>query len=401
MCNLKNILFCICLSLLISCGEKEDVVSQNQVKPVVKTNSTKVLMHFMPWFQTKDVAGYWGLHWRMNNKNPDVIDENGKRQIASHYYPLTGPYDSQDPIIIEYQMLLMKYSGIDGIIVDWYGSHNVNDYAVNLKGSNAIINKLDETGLEFSIAYEDYSAGIVGEKTSLTGVEAAQKDMDYMLDNYFVRKNYTQLGGAPLLMTFGPRTFNTASQWTEIFSVLPNKPTFLPLWGHASRVGSNGQGEFAWIDFKSDLSELNKFYNKGFAHLVGSAYPGFHDYYVEGGTGTSFGYVDYDNGNTLKNTLAKASERKAKTLQLVTWNDYGEGTILEPTQERGFSDLITIQQWTGVTYGKAELELILEYYHKRKKYKDDTVISEKLKNAYELMNALEVEKARDIIVSIE
>ena len=53
--------------------------------------------------------------------------------------------------------------------------------------------------------------------------------------------------------------------------------------------------------------------------------------------------------------------------------------MLEPTIERGFDDLVTIQQWTGVSYGKAELELIFEYYNKRKKYKDDVAISAKIK----------------------
>jgi len=403
MVKIKNILFCFCLCLpmLISCSKNEDPIVGVTPKPVVKTNTTKVLMHFMPWFQSPETSGYWGSHWKMTNKNPDIIDGSGKRQIAAHYYPLTGPYDTKDPIIIEYQMLLMKYSGIDGIMIDWYGSHNVNDYAVNLKGSNAIIDKLPEAGLEFSIVYEDYSAGIVGDKTSLTGVEAAQKDMLYMQDNYFSKSNYTLLDGAPLLTTFGPRTFNNSSQWMQIFDGLTTKPTFLPLWNNASKVGSNGQGEFAWIDFKSDLSELNKFYSKGFKHLIGSAYPGFHDFYAEGGTGTSYGYVDYNEGNTLKNTLAKATDRKAKTLQLVTWNDYGEGTMLEPTLERGFDDLVTIQQWTGVSYGKAELELIFEYYNKRKKYKDDVAISAKIKEAYDLLGALEVKQAREIINSIE
>src|SRR2546429_9272711 len=79
---------------------------------VPKTNPMKVYAHYMPWFQSPLTLGpnNWGWHWKMNTRNPNVIDPNGQRQIASHYYPLIGPYDSTDPDVIEYHMLLMKTS---------------------------------------------------------------------------------------------------------------------------------------------------------------------------------------------------------------------------------------------------------------------------------------------------
>ena len=55
------------------------------------TTRTLIMVHFMPWFQTKAVHGYWGWHWTMNHYDPDSINQNGERAIASHYYPLTGP----------------------------------------------------------------------------------------------------------------------------------------------------------------------------------------------------------------------------------------------------------------------------------------------------------------------
>ena len=83
---------------------------------VEKTFEKPVLMHYMPWFNTPEYNGSWGWHWTMNNQDPDeIIDEiANRRQIASHYYPLIGPYASIDPTVIDYHILLMKYSGIDG-----------------------------------------------------------------------------------------------------------------------------------------------------------------------------------------------------------------------------------------------------------------------------------------------
>ena len=49
-------------------------------------------------------------------------------------------------------------------------------------------------------------------------------------------------------------------------------------------------------------------------------------------------------------------------LQLATFNDFGEGTQFEPTVEDGFRSLNQIQQFTGVSYGTAELQFIYELY---------------------------------------
>jgi len=384
-----------------SCDPEEGITPVLTPQPVSKTNPARVFMHFMPWFQSREISGFWGYHWRMNNQNPEITDQAGRRQIASHYYPLTGPYDSRDPIIIEYQLLLMKYAGVDGVLIDWYGTHNVNDYAANQKGTEAVVQKIAETGLRFGIVYEEYTAGIVADKTDKTAIEAARADMEFLQDRYFPSASYIRVDGSPLLLTFGPRYFNNASQWTQIFDILPHKPVFLPLWNHTSRVGtSNAQGEFAWVDFSQDLSEMNSFYNKGFKYLIGSAYPGFHDFYAEGNAGTSYGYVDYDRGENLEKLLAKAAERNAEYVQLVTWNDYGEGTMIEPTVERGFDDLVRIQQWTGVSYGRSELEMIYRYYNKRKQYRDDTERSAILLKVYQKLNALDVEAARSLLDSI-
>ncbi|HTM47020.1 MAG TPA: hypothetical protein VL137_18815, partial [Polyangiaceae bacterium] len=48
---------------------------------LTKTATTKIYAHLMPWFETPESNGAWGIHWKMANQNPDVTDANGKRQI--------------------------------------------------------------------------------------------------------------------------------------------------------------------------------------------------------------------------------------------------------------------------------------------------------------------------------
>ena len=88
-----------------------------------------ILVHYMPWYETKAVSGQWGWHWTMNKFKPDKVT-NGRRELASHYRPLIGAYDSNDPHALECHALLMKFAGIDGAILDWYGIRKYNDYAM-------------------------------------------------------------------------------------------------------------------------------------------------------------------------------------------------------------------------------------------------------------------------------
>ena len=111
-----------------------------------------VYMHYMPWFDSPNYNTNWGAHWTMANKNPNlIVDEiTGKREIASHYYPLIGPYDSQDPDVIEYHFLLMKYSGVDGILINWYGKVGTNgDIDLLLENSKLLLTNASSENWNF------------------------------------------------------------------------------------------------------------------------------------------------------------------------------------------------------------------------------------------------------------
>src|SRR3954452_20949155 len=146
---------------------------------VSKTNPMPVYVHYLPWFQTPETLGgsTWGWHWTMNNQNPNVVGPSGQRQIASHYYPLIGPYDSSNRDVLEYHMLLMKLSGIDGMIVDWYGQRGTNgDVSSLLSASNTIVNRTADFGMKFAVCLEDRFAGSTGDVTA---------NINYASQNYF------------------------------------------------------------------------------------------------------------------------------------------------------------------------------------------------------------------------
>lgn len=374
--------------------------------PVVKTNDTKIYMHYMPWFETNESSPdhQWGYHWTMANKNPNNVDANGKREIASYYYPLIGPYHSGDKDVIENHLLLMKYAGVDGVLIDWYGTYNLNDYRSNKENAEQLIDMLDEVGLEYAIVYEDrFLTNIVDAGLAPTTVSAAKTDFSYLQNNYFTDANYIKVDGKPLLLDFGPITLTTPAEWTSAFSGLNPKPTFLTLWYESADAGTNASGEYSWV--YQDNTHISNFYANKLPTLnvgMGSAYPGFKDFYQEGGGGSAIGWtIEHNNGATLDATLAMAQNANLKYLQLITWNDFGEGTMFEPTVEFGYSYIEKVKAFAGVQNASVSFNEISKLYNLRKQYKSNSGIQTKLNKAFDYFVSMQPQKAVQILNEIK
>jgi hypothetical protein len=333
-----------------------------QPADVQKTNPMKVYMHYMPWFETPATLGgsSWGYHWRFNNRNPNIVDATGKRQIASHYYPFIGPYASRDPNVIEYHLLLMKLSGVDGVMIDWYGVEGTNgDIGHLLTSSNAIIDQVDAFGLQFGVVLEDRFSTVSSGNTT-PDIEKGKANMAYLRDHYFNNPSYIRQNGAadPLVGVFGPIRFQTPEQWTQILAQAGEDVDFNTLWYEMNDAGVNADGEHAWIyeeaNLDNHLTHQSNFYRFRAPNLGtagGVAYPGFNDYYAEGGVGNVVPFeIPHNSGQTLDTLLGLAEQYSDRIdfLQLATFNDFGEGTMFEPTIETGFEYLKTIQQFTSI-----------------------------------------------------
>ena len=399
----------LCVPLLASCGSAPERSSETRVQAadltvfsavkVNKSNTSKVYVHVMPWFESNASSGNgrWGIHWTMANQNPDAVDGSGRRQIASKYYPLIGPYASGDPDVVEYQLLLMKYAGIDGVLIDWPGTLNINDYPKNRQNSEAMIALSSKVGLDFGIVYEDHNIGMAADAGQVGNrIGAAQADMAYLRDRYFPQANYIRVNNAPLLLDFGPQTFTSPSDWGAIFSVLPQRPTFLTLWYQGTQAGQYGGGEYSWVYMNND--QLPPFYSRGISGVkMGSAYPGFDSFYAQGGWGGPGWSIAANGTSTFAWLLDRAVQANTGFTQLVTWNDYGEGTMIEPTREFGYGLLTTLQQKIGVPYGQGELELVAQLFAQRKQYAGNGSKKADLDQAFYDLASLQTGAARSIL----
>lgn len=246
-------------------------------RSVTKTNPKTITMHYMPWFETPETLGgeNWGIHWEMANRDPNRIEADGQRQIASHYYPLIGPYASRDPDVIEYHLLLMKLSGVDAVSIDWYGVAGSNGDIDNLlTNANALIDRVGDFGLEFNVVLEDRFA---------RSVQDVKTNVAYLRDHYFNRPEYLRVGAAdnPLLKVFGPATVRDPAEWPAILAEAGEDVELLTLWYRSSQAGASADGEFAWIEENEafdDFLAVQQFFLQNHSPTlgtaVGTAFPG-------------------------------------------------------------------------------------------------------------------------------
>ena len=196
-----------------------------------------ILAHYMPWYSSKPESGRWGWHWTMNHFNPDKVDKLGQREIASHDYPLIGAYDSGDPYTLEYHVLQMKFAGIDGVVVDWYGIDDFREYKTIHQNTERLLEVVKKAGLKFAVCYEDRTVRAMVDAKKLTSddvVPHAANVMKWMNKNWFGDAAYVKLNNRPILPVFGPMVFSKPAQWDEIFSNVPTRPVLFGL-PHLSR----------------------------------------------------------------------------------------------------------------------------------------------------------------------
>lgn len=376
------------------------------------------MAHYMPWYQTPDVNGYWGWHWTMNHFNPAQTDENGRPQIASHTMPLTGPYDSMDGALLEYQVALMKLSGIDGVIVDWYGIEEFWDYGVLNQATSKLFEVVKRAGLQFVICYEDQTIKHMVDNKHLAMADVythGQDVMRYLQETWFSDDAYLKSDGRPVLLTFGPQYYSNATDWEKLFSVLDVQPVFITL---DKRVGTVATSSFPWPPMWASRdgvltqtaleNYLKPFYTKvaGDAYRVAGAFPGFHDIYKEAGVSEGYGYLDPQDGETFRFTLELALSSNPDAVQLITWNDYGEGTIIEPTEEFGYRYLEMVQDARRAmtdeefTFTVEDLRLPLQLFNLRREHAGDAAINARLDEAFDALVDGDVDRAAAIIAEI-
>jgi glycoprotein endo-alpha-1,2-mannosidase len=334
-----------------------------------------LLAHYMTWYQIDGAPGTkrgaWD-HWKYEGKgphhNPETRNSAGLRDIASVAYPLIGPYDSRSPAVIRYHLETARAAGIEGVIVDWYGRGEYTD-----KAMPALLDEAARLNMGVAICYEEKVNFLWRSlKTRAQAVAAATADLKYILTRYSVHPAYIRRNGRPVIFNFdgsgdspmGPGLF-LPDEFARIFADLP-APVAYCREGLTATYHPVVAGAFRW--WSSDAGAIREFGERArrmvdahsLDYFAGMISPGFDDTGVWGWGGGP--RVTPRAGlSLLRHTFELSFTGDPELIQIVTWNDFNEGTVVEPTRGTGFQYLDAIATWWGEKMGRrVDLEAIRE-----------------------------------------
>ena len=348
----------------------------------------QVFVHLCTWFQTKEVSNEWKM-WNSDYfespHNPDIIRYDKKRDIATTSYPLIGVYDSSDSFLIEYQFQLMVLAGIDGVIVDWDGrSINPERHLMFLK----ILPFLNKYKLKLIVCFEEW-CGYYPKDTNLNRAEEVSKalaELEWLNTNVIEKSYYATLDGSSPVYVFrkvADSMFNSL-EWNYIKNNLSNKNIeFYFNDCYTDELNNCSDGYFFWVggfdknnsnslDFLKN--ELDCFRKKAYEKkrrnkVIMSVVPGFDDTPVWGWGETPRIAPRY-NGKRYSLMWESIIRENDNTVQIVTFNDWNEGSQIEPSVENGFKYLNLTRKYISIFKNIEEKEydfnLALTYYKERK-----------------------------------
>jgi hypothetical protein len=240
-------------------------------------------------------------------------------------------YSSTDPAQVKRQIADMISRGIDGVIIDWYGPNNSIDQATRLIMKEAEANP----GFTFSITV-DKGAIQLDPCSTCSGQDILVRQLHYVEQTYLSSPAYLAIGGHPVVGNFDIDLFYNID-WSGAQAALASHPMFVFQNNDGFSHAASG-GSYSWvIPTNSDYGAgyLASFYSAGMSFpgktTMGAAYKGFDDSLASWGSNRTMGQ---QCGQTWLQTFSEINRlydtsRQLPLLQLVTWNDYEEGTEIE------------------------------------------------------------------------
>lgn len=288
-----------------------DVSKVNVHSLLYPGNTTKVLVHYLPWFDGGMDSG---------------INVN---------------YSTSDPTYIKSFLADLVSRGVDGVMIDWQGQTDIsNTGSLALQPIIQSYTTAQNGPMQFAIMLD---ANLLGNTSGSTNQAKVLSAVAYINKQYLSDPHYLTYNGKAVVGDFG-LTAASGIDWNAIQSAYP-KISFVHLDNATSPDGfgipSSG-GSFLWVNPTSsnaapaDLSTMDDFYTRANQHpnqiTMGSTYKGFNPVGYASWDGNV--YVNQQCGQTWLDGFTKINQyynsaKQLPFLQLTTWDDYYEGTPLE------------------------------------------------------------------------
>jgi PKD repeat protein len=278
-------------------------------------------------------------------------------KIYAHLVPWFGfgdhmnvGYVSSDTLQVQKQVNDMLSRGIDGAIIDWYGRGESSAHFASYDlAVQAFMHQAElHPGFTFAIMHDASAlktcAATIGCDVSQTLID----DLNYVNVTYSGSTAYLTSGGRPAIYFFGHEAYTI--DWTRVRAGVAGNPMFIFRNG-SGFTKPQTSGAFSWVEPTTvsatnlmAINYLDNYYRTalGFPteYSSGSGYKGFNDTLALWGTNR---IIDQQCGQTWLQTIADAGKyysslKQMLGIQLVTWNDYEEGSEIES----GIDNCVTV-----------------------------------------------------------
>jgi hypothetical protein len=275
-------------------------ISKVSVHTLLYAGSTsKVYAQFLPWFG-------FGDHMNVGYTSTDIVE-------------------------IQKQVADMISRGVDGAIIDWYGRGTSNSHFVSYdQASQELMREAEKhPGFSFAIQHDAVALKNCGCDVTQTLID----DLNFANRTYQGSSAYLSYNGRPVFFFFGHEAYPI--DWNRVRASVAGNPLFI----FRNPSGFNyaqSNGGFSWVEpGTSGYSYLDGYYSTALAtpaaYSIGSAYKGFDDSLAAWG---SHRFIAQQCGQTFLQSMAEVGKYYSSAdqmlgIQMVTWNDYEEGTEME------------------------------------------------------------------------
>lgn len=295
----------------------------------------QVLAFYYGWYGTPSSGG-----WRHWNPNPNA--PRAQEGITDH--PLLGRYDSLDPSVIRKHLALAAQAGITGLVSSWWGQGDPTDRATEM-----LVNAAGRTSLKVT-AYVEKADDAAG----------AERDLRYLVERYGSKPGWLKVGGRPVVFLYtralervSPAQWRAAARRVAV-GPLPEpvliadiSPSDRPRLSAATPFmdGFHQYSLAGWLHGHSpaEIDRMTRDAYSASRQLVADRIrcltvgPGYDDSHTSNPPPRPI--IDRANGRTFQTLWRNAIAAKPDWVVVSTFNEWHEGTEIEPSREYGRSFL--------------------------------------------------------------
>ena len=262
--------------------------------------------------------------------------------------PVNGRYDSQDPAVIRRQIAMMKDAGITGLIASWWGKDDPTDRQLAL-----LLEAASDAGIKVCAYVENVASPAV-----------LAEQLLYLHASYAAEPAWLLLKGKPVvflydrvLQTIGldgwqaaraivekaaPGAFATIATGNGRGQIEERAPYFDGLHIYDMAYYLAQKHNFAW-QWRWQFYDSWVKNQKGLSVTTATIMPGFDDHIIAGRP-LPRPFVDRDGGELFRNLWRAAIRANPDWILIVSFNEWHEGTEIEPSQENGSRELQTCKE---------------------------------------------------------